>query len=105
VRGAELVVTKTAVTGMAARLVHPQVVRERLVAAVRRALAGAAAARPLAAEAPVRVRLRFADHTVPQILEAIPGVTRADGYTVQFTAPTMRQAYPLIRLMYRFVSI
>ena len=55
--------------------------------------------------APVRVRLRFADVTTPQILEAIPGVRRTDGYTVAFTAPTMADAYRLIRLVYKFVVV
>lgn len=38
-------------------------------------------------------------------IEAIPGVRRVDGYTVGFSAAGMAQAYPLIRLLYRFVSI
>jgi D-aminopeptidase len=53
----------------------------------------------------VRVRIRFADVTLPQILEAIPGVEQVDGYTVAFTAANMADAYRLIRLMYRFVSV
>jgi D-aminopeptidase len=55
--------------------------------------------------APIRVRLRFAELATPQILEAIPGVKQVDGYTVEFTAPSMTHAYRLIRLMYRFVTI
>lgn len=55
--------------------------------------------------AAVRVRLRFADVTTPQILEAVPGVRQVDGYTVEFEAADMSAAYRLIRLMYRFVSI
>jgi D-aminopeptidase len=51
------------------------------------------------------VRLRFADVTTPQILQAIPGVRQVDGYTVEFDAATMADAYRLIRLMYRFVSV
>lgn len=99
------VVTKTAVTPQSARLLHPQVVRDSLAAATRRALAGAGSARPFVLGAPVRVRIRFADVTLPQVLEAIPGVQRTDGYTVSFTAPSMAEAYRLIRLMYKFVSV
>lgn len=98
------VATKYAVTPQAARLLHPQVVRERLVAATRRALE-ARPAKPTPLATPVRVRLRLADVTVPQILEAIPGVKQTDGYTVEFTAKSMSDAYRLIRLMYRFVSV
>jgi D-amino peptidase len=101
----EAVATKYAVTPQAARLLHPQVVHERLVAATGRALAGRQSAKPWVIGKPVRVRLRLADNTVPQILQAIPGVKQVDGFTVEFTAPTMADAYRLIRLMYRFVTV
>jgi D-amino peptidase len=101
----EAVATKYAVTPQAARLLHPQVVHERLVAATGRALAGRQSAKPWVIGKPVRVRLRLSDNTVPQILQAIPGVKQVDGFTVEFTAPTMADAYRLIRLMYRFVSV
>jgi D-amino peptidase len=104
---AEVVVTRYAETPESARLIHPQVVRERLAAATTRALSrlGSAAAKPTRLATPIRVRLRLADVTTPQILEAIPGVRQIDGYTVEFTAPNMTQAYKLIRLMYRFISV
>jgi D-amino peptidase len=105
--GAEVVTTKYAVTPQSARLIHPQVVRERLAEATKRALAriDTPAAKPLRLTNPIRVRLRLADVTTPQILEAIPGVKQIDGYTVAFTAPNMYEAYRMIRLMYRYVSI
>jgi len=101
----EAVTTKYAVTPQAARLLHPQVVRERLTAAAGRALGNRATAKPWVIGKPVRVRLRLADNTVTQILQAIPGVKQVDGFTVEFTAPTMADAYRLIRLMYRFVTV
>ena len=101
----EAVATKYAVTPQAARLLHPQVVRERLVAAAGRALANRSSAKPWVIGKPVKVRLRLSDNTVTQILQAIPGVRQVDGFTVEFTAPTMADAYRLIRLMYRFVSV
>ncbi len=102
---AATVVTKTAVTPQAARLRHPERVREELASAVRRGLANLSSAQPWSVGAPVRVRLRFADPTRPQILEAIPGVRQVDGYTVEFTAADMTAAYRMIRLMYRFVTV
>ena len=102
---ATTVVTKTAVTPQSARLRHPDRVREELAAAVRGRLSDLSVARPWNIGSPVHVRLRFADPTRPQILEAIPGVRQVDGYTVEFTAPDMVEAYRLIRLMYRFVSV
>ena len=102
---AELVATKVAVTDVSAKLIHPKVVHERLGAATKRALSRDAAVKPLDVGKPVKVRMRFSDTTLPQILEAIPGVKRVDGYTVGFTAASMAEAYPIIRLMYRFVRI
>lgn len=103
--GAQLVQTKVAVTPQAARLLHPQVVREQLAAATTRALANIGSAQPWRFSGNVNVRLTFSDVTRPQILEAIPGVRQVDGYTVAFSARSMDEAYRLIRLMYRFVSI
>ena len=105
VPGAQMVTTKTAITPVSARLLHPSVVHERLVAATNRALADIDNARPLDPGNPVRVRVRLADVTTPQILQAIPGVRQVDGYTVEFTSPTMEEAYKLIRFVYRFVSV
>lgn len=99
------VVTKTAVTPRSAQLRHPVRVRDDLAVAVRRGLADLSSARPWRLQTPVTVRLKFADPTRPQILEAIPGVRQLAGYTVEFTAANMTEAYRLIRLMYRFVSI
>ncbi len=101
---AEGVVTKTAVTPQSASMKHPDVVRQELSAAVDRALGSLSAAKPLRVTLPVRVRMRFADTTRPQIVEAIPGVRRIDGWTVEFTSATMAEAYRLIRFLYRFVA-
>lgn len=101
---AQGVATKHAITPQSARLLHPQVVRDRLVAATRRAL-DARPPKPTPIATPIRVRLRLSDVTVTQILQAIPGVKQTDGFTVEFTARSMPEAYRLIRLMYRFVSV
>lgn len=103
--GAEMVTTKHAITPQSARLIHPSVVREKLVGATTRALGRVTTARPVRITMPVRVRLQLSDVTIPQLLQAIPGVKQVDGYTVEFTAPTMVEAYRLIRLMYRYVSL
>jgi D-amino peptidase len=102
---AERVATKTAVTQLSARLIHPQRVRDSLAAATQRALSRMGSADPAPRRGPVRVRIRFADPGLPHILEAIPGVRREDGYTVAFTSAGMDEAYRLIRLMYRFVNV
>jgi D-amino peptidase len=102
---AELVTTKHAITPMSARLIHPHVIRDRLTAATTRALGRIGSAKPMRLSTPIRVRLQLSDVTTPQILQAIPGVQQVDGYTVEFTARNMADAYRLIRLMYRFISV
>lgn len=103
---AETVVTKTAVTPAAARLRHPDVVNADLRAAVGRALDRLERAdfRAWDVGAPVRVRMRFTSTTHVEILQSIPGMSKADGYTVEYTARDADEAYRLIRLMYRFVQ-
>jgi len=104
VSGIRVVVTKTAVGSSAARMLHPEVVRARLKAATTEALANRGSARPLRVSAPVTVRFRFDQTTRADVVEVIPGVRRLDGTSVEFQSRTMREAYAMVRLMYRYVS-
>ncbi|MCH1571949.1 MAG: M55 family metallopeptidase [Longimicrobiales bacterium] len=103
----ETVTTKTAETPSSARLIHPERVRAMLADGVGRALdrleAGGFQAYDLGA--PVRIRMRFASTTHVDILMAIPGMSKVDGFTVAYTARNADEAYRLIRLMYRFISV
>ena len=98
------VVTKVAIGAQVARLYHPDVVRRRLAAAVRAAMADLQNAKPLAISNPVTVRMRFATTTRADILQAIPGMRRVDGFTVEYQASDMVEGYKLIRLMYKYIS-
>jgi len=104
VPGIRAVVTKTAVGSSAARLIHPEVVRARLKAAITEALAQRASIRPLRVTEPVTVRMRFDETTRADIVEAIPGVRRLDGTAIEYPARTMREAYAMVRLMYRYIN-
>lgn len=99
------VTTKTAETPSSARLVHPTEVHRRLREGVGEALErlGRGDFEPWDLGAPTRVRMRFTSTTHVEILQAIPGTRKEDGYTVAYTAEDADQAYRLIRLMYRFV--
>ena len=61
-------------------------------------------ATPLPVTEPVVFRIRFASTTRADILQAIPGVRRVDGTTVEYDARTTGEAYGLIRLMYKYVG-
>ncbi len=102
--GARTVVTKHAVTPQSARLIHPERVREALAAGTAEALDDLDQARPWDMSGPVVVRARFATTVRPDILEAIPGMERVDGYSVEYGAQNMDEAYRMIRLMYKYIS-
>ncbi len=59
---------------------------------------------PFDVGSPVHIRMRFASATHVDILMAIPGMSKVDGFTISYTAESADQAYRLIRLMYRFVQ-
>ena len=48
--------------------------------------------------------MRFSSTTRADILQAVPGMRRVDGTTVEHEARTMDEAYRLIRLMYKYIS-
>ena len=87
------VATKEASGSQVARLVHPEVVRSRLRDATLEALAHLDGATPLQVSEPVNIRLRFASTTRADILQAIPGMRRVDGTTVEYDARDMTEAY------------
>ncbi|MGB0543914.1 MAG: M55 family metallopeptidase [Longimicrobiales bacterium] len=105
--GSETVTTKTAETPSSARLVHPERVQEMLADGVDRALdrLGAGGFDAYDLGSPVRIRMRFTSTTHVDILMSIPGMSKVDGYTVAYTARNADEAYRLIRMMYRFISV
>lgn len=93
------VVTKVAVTPQVARLRHPERVRADLARVAGEAVRDGSEAPVFRLEPPIRVRARFASTTRADILEAIPGIERTDGFTVEYEAEDVDEAYRLIRLM------
>ena len=98
---AELVSTKVAESAASARTLHPKVVQERLAAATRRGLARVGAGRQSPVRKPVTLRVRYGMPGQSEALEAIPGMRRIDGQTVEMSFPSMLAAYRLYVLMYR----
>ncbi len=96
--------TKEAVTPQVAHLIHPEKVRAQLASTTTEALDDLANASLFTVGTPVRITMRFATTTRADILQAIPAMRRIDGFTVAYTARDMVEAYPLIRLMYKYVS-
>jgi D-amino peptidase len=102
--GVRTVATKTAIGNQVARLIHPDEVRRRLREGIGDALSDIDDAPVFVRETPIDVRMRFATTTRADIVQAIPGMTRVDGFTVEYRASDMDEAYRLIRLMYKYIS-
>ena len=103
--GTNTVSTKEAITPQVAKLVHPNVVRNRLTAATKEALQNLDQAKPFNIGIPVRIKIKLASTMHADILQAIPGMGRGkDGFTITYTAKNMDEAYKLIRLMYKYIS-
>jgi len=98
------VITKTSVTPRVAHLVHPKVVRNRLREGTQAALENVNSVEVFSVAKPVNIKMRFATTTRADILQAIPGMSRIDGFTVGYTAKNMSDAYKLIRLMYKYIN-
>lgn len=101
--GALTVATKEAVTADVAKLIHPEIVRALLKQATAEALADIGKAKPFVVGKPVEVRMRVVRPIRADVLMAVPGMRRLDGYSVAYQAKDMAEAYPLIRLMYKFI--
>jgi len=98
------VATKVAIGAAVARLRHPQLVRDDLRAMMLDGLADLENARPLPVSEPVTVRARFATTTRADVLLAIQGMRRLDGWTVEYQADSMDRAYRMVRLMYKYIG-
>jgi D-amino peptidase len=92
VPGVEPVVVKWPVGFHAARTLVPQAAREKIQAAVRRAVEHRAEHRPLVLRAPLDVELRFKNYRPAEVLSWMPGVVRADAHSVRFHARDMVEA-------------
>ena len=53
---------------------------------------------------PFRVRMRFKDTLIPDIVEAFPSIERLAPDTVAWSSDTMPAAYRLVRVLYRYVN-
>ena len=97
--------TKDAVGAQSCRLLHPDVVRKRLQQGVEAALARLSQFQPWDIGSPIEIRMRFATTAKADVLQAIPGMSRLDGFMVGYTAGGIDEAYRLIRLMYKYVQV
>jgi D-amino peptidase len=92
VAGVEPAVVKWPLGFHAARTLTPQAAREKIQAAVRRAVERRSQHRPFTLRAPLDLELRFKDYRPAEMLSWMPGVERADAHSVRFRARDMLEA-------------
>ncbi|MEP1093771.1 MAG: M55 family metallopeptidase [Cyclobacteriaceae bacterium] len=97
------VATKTAVGSSAAKLRHPSVVLADLKKMTTEALKDLKNAKTLDTTNPVTFRIKTATTTRADVCMSIPGMKRIDGYTIEYDAKNMDEAYRLIRVIYKYI--
>ncbi|MCE7996250.1 MAG: M55 family metallopeptidase [Roseivirga sp.] len=96
--------TKEAVGSSAARMIHPEKVRELLKAQTKAALRGLSKAKPLTVKEPTTFRIKLASPTHADVVMSIPGMKRIDGFTIEYEAESMDSAYRMIRIIYKYIK-
>lgn len=95
------VAVKHALGRYAARCLHPDRTRELIRVAAREALSRLDAVRPYRPGLPLRVEIDFRDTGQADAASVLPGLDRAGGRTVAFTAPDPLWAYRMTRVAVR----
>lgn len=98
------VITKEAIGSSAAQLLHPDVVNKLLREQVIASLKDRKNAKPLNVRQPVEFSIKVDQPTRADVAMGIPGMKRVDGYTISYEAKDMQEAYPLIRIIYKYIS-
>lgn len=96
--------TKEAVGSSAAKMIHPERVRELLKAQTKAALRDLSKARPLTVKEPTTFRIQLASPTHADVVMSIPGMKRVDGFTIEYEAKSMDSAYRMIRIIYKYIK-
>jgi D-amino peptidase len=98
------VVVKRAINMRAVELAPLQRARQDIQRAARESVAAAKDVAPQRT-GPYRVQMRFANLAFPEVLSALKEVEIVAPDTIAFSRETMPDAYRLIRVFYRFISV
>jgi D-amino peptidase len=98
----ETVQVKQGITRTAARCLHPQVAHELIREAARRAMSRSV--EPFVLQEPVTVQVTFPRSLNADMAELVPGSTRVDGRTVEWTGEEMPDVYRAFRAMVTLAS-
>lgn len=98
------VITKEAIGASAAKLIHPDVVKKLLSEQTAAAIKDLKNAKPLPTTSPIEFVLKVESTALADVAMGIPGIKRVDGYTVSYQAKDMKEAYALIRIIYKYLN-
>ena len=97
------VVVKRALNSRAVELRSLDSARRDIEAVARDAVAAAKRLPPQRAKE-YRVEMQFRDVAIPEVASGLPEIERPAPNALAFTAPTMPQAYRMVRVMYRYIN-
>jgi len=100
----EAVSVKEAVGRTAARMIHPDIARERIAAGVKKALARRTEIPPWTLKTPVTLEVELASTHQADLASLIPNIKRVDARTVSYTAPDAAVAYKVSVLIDHLTS-
>lgn len=92
VAGVEQAIVKWPAGFHSARTLTPQAARDRIQAAVRRAVERRSERKAYTVRVPLDVELRFKNYRPAEVLSWLPGITRVDAHSVRFNARDMPEA-------------
>jgi D-amino peptidase len=97
------VVVKRAINMRAVEGKAPAEARREIQAAAKEAVA--AAKKPARDRQPAyKVRMQFRNFTIPEVATAFNEIQLVAPDTVEFSRPTMPEAYRIVRVLYRFIN-
>ncbi len=103
VPGIRTVMVKRAINGRAVELRPLVDARRDIQAATRDGVKAATKTKPERLPS-YQVRMQFRNYYIPEVADAFAEMTLVAPDTVQFSRPTMPEAYRLIRVLYRFIN-
>lgn len=98
------VTTKEAIGASAAKLIHPDVVKKMLSEQTTAAIKDLKSAKALSVTSPIKFVMKVESTALADVAMGIPGIKRVDGYTISYEAKDMKEAYALIRIIYKYLN-
>ncbi len=94
---------KEAIATTAARSLRPDIARDRIRTAAKRALERLSEIKSVKPATPATFEVRFTQTVLADVAEQIPTIKRVDARTISYQADDYLQGYRLLRVLYRYL--